>query len=273
MLLIKGWNKMRKIVNMIRWVGVAIFALMALSSLAQGGFLGALLFVLGGAIIAPLNVISKIRGKLKLNKVFSIILAIVLLFVGALARPTSDVQTNNNSNTQISDSSSNNENSKTESSISTDKKTETSKPITTTCAHSNTVVKNELKATCVENGYTGDRYCVSCNKVLENGSQVKATGHDTEVRNKKEASTYAEGYTGDTYCKICDTMISSGKSIPKIANSTQQQNTSQTVYITETGKKYHSRSSCSGLSRAKAIYTSTLQNAKNRGLGPCSKCY
>ena len=55
--------------------------------------------------------------------------------------------------------------------------------------------------------------------------------------------------------------------------STQQQNTSQTVYITETGKKYHSRSSCSGLSRAKAIYTSTLQNAKNRGLGPCSKCY
>ena len=56
-------------------------------------------------------------------------------------------------------------------------------------------------------------------------------------------------------------------------NSTQQQNTSQTVYVTETGKKYHSRSSCSGLSRAKAIYTSTLQNAKNRGLGPCSKCY
>ena len=47
----------------------------------------------------------------------------------------------------------------------------------------------------------------------------------------------------------------------------------QTVFTTQTGKRYHSTKNCSGLSNAKAIFESTLQNAKNKGLTPCSKCY
>ncbi len=47
----------------------------------------------------------------------------------------------------------------------------------------------------------------------------------------------------------------------------------QTVLTTQTGKRYHSTKNCSGLSNAKAIFESTLQNAKNKGLTPCSKCY
>ena len=45
------------------------------------------------------------------------------------------------------------------------------------------------------------------------------------------------------------------------------------VYITETGKKYHSKKSCSGLSQAKAIYEEALDKASDSGLTPCSKCY
>ena len=55
-------------------------------------------------------------------------------------------------------------------------------------------------------------------------------------------------------------------------NNTQNQ-TSQTVYITATGKKYHSTKYCSGLSNAKAIYESTLPAAQSKGLTSCSKCY
>lgn len=52
-----------------------------------------------------------------------------------------------------------------------------------------------------------------------------------------------------------------------------QDSSSKIVYITKTGKKYHSTKNCSGLSNAKEIYESTLSEAKSKGLGPCSKCY
>lgn len=45
------------------------------------------------------------------------------------------------------------------------------------------------------------------------------------------------------------------------------------VYTTETGKKYHCRKSCSGLSVAKAIYETPLKDAKAKGLTECLKCY
>ena len=94
---------MKKGLTVFRWVGVTVFALMALVSLTEGGFLAALLFLLGGAIIAPLEPIKKLRGKLKLNKAISIVLAVILLFAGALASPTSDVETDNSNNSSITD--------------------------------------------------------------------------------------------------------------------------------------------------------------------------
>ena len=45
------------------------------------------------------------------------------------------------------------------------------------------------------------------------------------------------------------------------------------VFTTKTGKKYHSTKKCSGLSNANAIYESKLNDAKNKGLTPCAKCY
>lgn len=44
---------------------------------------------------------------------------------------------------------------------------------------------------------------------------------------------------------------------------------SKTVYITKTGTKYHYNKNCRGLSNANAIYTSTLTEAKNKGLTLC----
>lgn len=48
----------------------------------------------------------------------------------------------------------------------------------------------------------------------------------------------------------------------------QNQISSRTVYVTKTGKKYHYSSTCNG----GKYYSSTLSEAKARGLTPCSKC-
>ncbi len=296
---------MKVITNIIRWIGVSVFGIMAIGSLGSGGFLGALLFVLGGALIAPIGVITKLRHKLKLNKALSIVLAVVLLFGGVFAMPVSDVPNDTNISETVSDDTSKEESTDTAIDKNTDsssKKDDTSKTEdksskeettsktedssskeennskpnetqTATCSHANTSVKNKSNATCTENGYSGDTYCNSCNKVIQSGSQVNATGHNTEIRNQKSATTTSEGYTGDTYCKTCGIKVASGQAIPKIVDNTQQETNSQTVYTTATGKKYHSTKNCSGLSNANAIYDSTLEDAKNQGLTPCSKCH
>lgn len=45
------------------------------------------------------------------------------------------------------------------------------------------------------------------------------------------------------------------------------------VYITETGSKYHIRSSCTGLNNANDTYEVTLTEAESRGFEPCEICY
>lgn len=51
-------------------------------------------------------------------------------------------------------------------------------------------------------------------------------------------------------------------------HSDSDSNYTGTVYITPTGKRYHYLSSCAG----KNATSTTLENAKSRGLTPCSKC-
>lgn len=298
---------MKKFTNVIRWIGVVVFGIMAVNSLCAGGFLGALLFLLGGIIILPLNFVQKLRSKLKLNKALSIVLAVIFLFAGTLAMPTANVSSENTVDPQITGIVSNdtsntnktngtsknnisattsktNANSSKEATTSktkdaSSKEETTSKTSasiatkTTACSHTETTIQNKTNATCTENGYSGDTYCNACNKVIKNGSQINATGHNTEIRNQKSATTTSEGYTGDTYCKTCGVKIASGTVISKIENNAQQDTNAQTVYITETGKKYHSTKSCSGLNNANAVYDTTISEAQNRGLTPCSKCH
>ena len=46
-----------------------------------------------------------------------------------------------------------------------------------------------------------------------------------------------------------------------------------TVYVTASGKKYHSDKGCSGLRRANNIYSKSLADAKSAGYTPCNICY
>lgn len=105
---------------------------------------------------------------------------------------------------------------------------------TTACSHNNTSVKNNTSATCSEIGYTGDTYCIECDKVITYGSQILTTGHNTEIRNKKDATTTSEGYTGDKVCKTCNTVVENGTKIPKIENNTN----GKVTYTTSNGYTY-----------------------------------
>lgn len=80
-----------------------------------------------------------------------------------------------------------------------------------------TETRNQKNATCTENGYTGDVYCVACGQEVTKGSVIPQTGHGaTEVRNAKQATKQEDGYTGDTYCTVCGSQIATGTVIAKI---------------------------------------------------------
>ena len=92
------------------------------------------------------------------------------------------------------------------------------------CKHAHTEVRNAKTATCTEDGYTGDTYCIDCETIITNGTTIKALGHTPEVRNAKSATCSAEGYTGDTYCSVCNTLISKGETIAKAAHTPEIRN-------------------------------------------------
>ena len=45
------------------------------------------------------------------------------------------------------------------------------------CGHADTELRNAKKASCTEDGYTGDTYCRDCGEKLRSGTVIKAAGH------------------------------------------------------------------------------------------------
>lgn len=108
--------------------------------------------------------------------------------------------------------------------------------------HVNTEIRNAVKVTCTVDGYSGDKYCIACDKLLEKGTVIEA-GHqggeatctkkavcemceeeygelnpdkhvNVELRGVVEATYEKEGYTGDAYCKDCDKLVEKGIATP-----------------------------------------------------------
>lgn len=46
------------------------------------------------------------------------------------------------------------------------------------CTHTNTEVRDAKAATCTEEGYTGDTWCIDCETMIAEGSVIPAAGHD-----------------------------------------------------------------------------------------------
>ncbi len=70
---------------------------------------------------------------------------------------------------------------------------------TPTCQHSNTELRGEQAATCVNGGYTGDRYCTDCDELISEGSQTSATGEHTHGEWKLDD----DGVSYVCSCTVC----------------------------------------------------------------------
>lgn len=104
-----------------------------------------------------------------------------------------------------------------------------------------------------------------------------STGHEEGYSSGLEEGKtqgYAEGYDagladGKKAAAPAVTASGSGGSGEKAVSAPSSQETSTTVYITETGSKYH-RAGCSYLK--KSCISISLSNAKAQGYTPCSRC-
>ena len=69
--------------------------------------------------------------------------------------------------------------------------------------HDNTEIRGAIEATCTEDGYTGDTYCLDCGQMIKQGEVIPATGHSySEWTVTKAATCFAEGEEIRT-CATC----------------------------------------------------------------------
>lgn len=90
------------------------------------------------------------------------------------------------------------------------------------CKHETAFVRDALEATCTEDGYTGDRYCPECEKIIEKGEALPASGHTEDRRGIQEATCQKEGYTGDVYCAVCGERLLMGEIIEKLPHTEER---------------------------------------------------
>jgi len=90
----------------------------------------------------------------------------------------------------------------------------TAEVIFVTFDHSNTEVRGAIDATCTEDGYTGDTYCLDCGKLVAEGEVIPATGHTGELVGVIPATCTKDGYTGDLVCSVCGELLEKGEVIP-----------------------------------------------------------
>ena len=68
-------------------------------------------------------------------------------------------------------------------------------------AHARTEIRDAKDATCTEDGYTGDTWCLDCDEIIAKGEVIPATGHSYEAVVTDPTCT-EEGYTTYT-CSVC----------------------------------------------------------------------
>lgn len=82
------------------------------------------------------------------------------------------------------------------------------------CPHTNTEIRDKKDADCKNEGYTGDKYCLDCEKVIEKGSTVEKQPHTTVIDKRVEATCTEAGKTEGSHCSVCNEVFMEQKVIP-----------------------------------------------------------
>lgn len=238
--------------------GVGIFLLIMALALFQDSILAGILMLIAGIACIP---ITYERLKITDKKKLQVILPILLFFVAIAATPTTETEPlkdKNNSTNQVMAAVENNEVNNTN--ITDDKvsnnSTDTEKVENKTT--SNTVKEDTTSTKDIASSSTKD----SNKTVSSSKSTNKNTSSSLSTKKKSSSSTSSQKKT-----------TSSSSSKKNTSSSTKKETASsnkngQTVYVTETGKRYHYLNNCGN----GTYYKTTLSKAKERGLTPCQKC-
>lgn len=127
----------------------------------------------------------------------------------------------------------------------------------------------------VDNQNVSERNEVNNTKEITNDTNIvsknesKNTLEVVQQQPKQNNYTKQENIKSTTQSKSTSTKsTSSSKNLKSNIPAKNITDSSRTVYVTPTGKRYHYRSTCGG----KNSTSTTLNNAKARGLTPCKKC-
>ena len=69
--------------------------------------------------------------------------------------------------------------------------------------HVHKEVRDAEDATCTEKGYTGDTYCIDCDRLVTKGKKTKALGHDYKDVAEVPATCVTKGTAATQQCKRC----------------------------------------------------------------------
>lgn len=133
----------------------------------------------------------------------------------------------------------------------------------------------------VDNQNVSERNEVNNTKELTNNTNIVSTNESKNTSEAIQQQPKQNNYTKQENIKNTTQSKNTSAQKNESTKGTSSSNTlksnilaknitdsSRTVYITPTGKRYHYRSTCGG----KNSTSTTLNNAKARGLTPCKKC-
>lgn len=134
----------------------------------------------------------------------------------------------------------------------------------TPCKHENTEIRNAKKATCTEDGYTGDIYCVDCGALLESGEVIPATGHTwDEGKVTKEPTETEEGVKTYT-CTVCGETrteaipkLTVEKAVPTVTVSAARASSGTRITLTGTFTDYLNSANYYNVTAHGLVYYST----------------
>lgn len=169
---------------------------------------------------------------------------------------------------------------------------------------------NAKKATCTEDGYTGDKECTVCHTIIEKGKDIPATGHkwkdwvikkqetctedgekihecetcgetepevipatghDPELKNQKDSTCTTHGYSGDEVCKNCGETLKSGHELP-LAPHTPKKEEGVDATCTEDGHEGNTVCEVCGATIATGKTLSKLGHDWANEKGECTRC-
>ena len=88
----------------------------------------------------------------------------------------------------------------------------------TICDHANTSIINQAEATCTTEGYTGDKQCDTCKKIVEAGTVIQMKDHIPVVDAAVDPTCTEAGLTEGSHCEVCNTTITAQTVVPALGH-------------------------------------------------------